>query len=150
MRASKKSHQNISIATEKKGKYCFFTWAPNSIVCCQIWLKFKLIQAFIHVLLTCKKGEHPIENEDARVDTKLYIDFSNAQEQIIPESVVRFCRDSNPFKHLCMSSIPTRKKKNKSKIKALDWPRHFSYFKSVEIFPDIQGQVTPQSAIGTA
>ena len=32
-------------------------------------LKFKLIQAFMHVLDTCKNGEDPIKNEGARVFT---------------------------------------------------------------------------------
>ena len=32
-----------------------------------IWLKFKLIQAFMHVLLTCKNADDRIKNEGARV-----------------------------------------------------------------------------------
>ena len=32
--------------------------------------KFELIQAFIHVLLTCKNEEDPIKNEGARVFTR--------------------------------------------------------------------------------
>ena len=41
----------------------------NSAVSGRIWLKFKLIQAFMHALLCCKNEEDPIENEDARVLT---------------------------------------------------------------------------------
>ena len=58
--------------------------AANSVVYCQIWLKYKLIQAFKHVLITCKNKEDPIENEGARAATILYVDFSDAQGQIIP------------------------------------------------------------------
>ena len=35
-----------------------------------IWLKFELIQAFMHVLDTCKNEEDPIKNEGARVFTR--------------------------------------------------------------------------------
>ena len=34
------------------------------------------------VLVTCKYEEDPIKNEGARVDTTLYSNFSDAQEQI--------------------------------------------------------------------
>ena len=33
------------------------------------------------------------------------------------------------------------------KIKALEWPQHFSHYKSMGIFPDAQGQLTPQSEV---
>ena len=32
--------------------------------------KFELIQVFMHVLITCKNEEHPIENEGTRVFTR--------------------------------------------------------------------------------
>ena len=35
-----------------------------------IWSKFKLIQAFMHVLLTCKNEVDQIKNEGARVFTR--------------------------------------------------------------------------------
>ena len=37
----------------------------------------------IVVLLTCKNEDDPIKNEGARVFTTLYIDFSDAQGQVI-------------------------------------------------------------------
>ena len=39
----------------------------------------KLIRDIMVVLLTCKYEENPIKNEGARVLTRLYIDFSDAQ-----------------------------------------------------------------------
>ena len=45
------------------------------------------IQAFMVVLVTCKIEEDPIKNESARVVATLYINFSDAQGQIIPELV---------------------------------------------------------------
>ena len=40
------------------------------------------------VLVTCKNEKDPIENDSARVVTRLNIDFSDAQGQITLESVV--------------------------------------------------------------
>ena len=44
--------------------------ADNSRVGGGIWPKFKLIQAFMHVLLTCKNEVDQIKNEGARVFTR--------------------------------------------------------------------------------
>ena len=40
------------------------------------------------VLVTCKYEEDPIKNEGAKVLTRLYIDFSEAQGQETPQSLV--------------------------------------------------------------
>ena len=40
------------------------------------------------VLFTCKYEEDPIKKEGARVLTRLYIDFSGAQGQVTPQSLV--------------------------------------------------------------
>ena len=52
------------------------------------------------VLHTCKNEEDPIKNEDARVLTRLYVVFSDAQGQLTPQSVVESCRISNSSKLL--------------------------------------------------
>ena len=44
--------------------------ADNSAVSGRNWPKFKLIQAFMHVLYTCKNEEDPVKNEVARVATR--------------------------------------------------------------------------------
>ena len=44
--------------------------AYNSGVGGGIWPKFELIQAFMHVLLTCKNEDDRIKNEEARVFTR--------------------------------------------------------------------------------
>ena len=43
--------------------------AANSIVSGGIWPKFKLIQAFMHVLITCKYEKDPIKNSRENVMT---------------------------------------------------------------------------------
>ena len=60
------------------------------------------------VLVTCKNEEDPIKNEGAGVFTALYIDFSNAQRQVTPESVVGSGRNLNSFKLSCISLLPAR------------------------------------------
>ena len=62
---------------------------PKSAV--EFCRKFKLIQAFIVVLVTCKNEEDPIKNEGGRVLTSLSFDFSDAQGQLTPKSVAEFC-----------------------------------------------------------
>ena len=99
------------------------------------------------VLLTCKNKEVTIENEGARVITTLYIDFSDAQGQITLESVVVSSRNWNSSKLSCMSSLPTRMKMIHTKMKELECSQDFSHYKSMGIFPDAQGQLTPQSLV---
>ena len=77
--------------------------------------------------------------------TRLNIDILDAQGQITPESVVVSSRNLSSSKLLCMSSLPARIKMIESKMKELEWSQHFSHFKSMGIFPEAQGQLTPQS-----
>ena len=41
--------------------------------------------------VACKNEEDPIKNEGARVVTTLFIDFSDAQGQLTPKSVMESC-----------------------------------------------------------
>ena len=68
--------------------------AANPTVLGRIWLKFKLIQDIIDVLVTCKYGEDMIKNEGARVQTRLNEVFSDAQGQLTPKSAAEFCPNS--------------------------------------------------------
>ena len=71
---------------------------PKSAV--EFCRNFKLIQAFIVVLVTCKNEEDPIKNEGGRVLTSLLFDFSDAQGQLTPKSAAEFCPNSNSSKLL--------------------------------------------------
>ena len=99
------------------------------------------------VLLTCKNEEEPIKNRGARVFTTLYINFSDAQGQITLELVVVFCPNLNSSKLLCMSLLPARMRMIESKMKELECSQDFSHCKSMGIFPDAQGQLTPKSLV---
>ena len=79
--------------------------------------------------------------------TTLYIDFSDAHGQITLESVVVSSRNWNLSKLSCMSSLLTRMKMINTKMKELECSQDFSHYKSMGIFPDAQGQLTPQSFV---
>ena len=87
----------VSIAMEKKWLLRFFrcSRAANSIVSDGIWPKFKLIQAFMHVLITCKYEMNPIKNSQENVMTlfsplKVYGNFfrcSRAANSVVHDRI---------------------------------------------------------------
>ena len=100
------------------------------------------------LLIACKNKGDPIKNEGARVVTTLFINFSDAQGQLTPKSVMESCRNSNPSKLLWLVLLSARMKKINLKMKVLEWSQHFSHYKSMGIFPDAQGQLTHMSLVG--
>ena len=101
----------------------------------------------MNVLVTCKYEEDPIKNEGARVDTTLYSNFSDAQGQITLVLVSVSGRNLNSSKLSCMSPLPARMRMIDSKMKELECSQDFSHYKSMGIFPDAQGLLTPQSLV---
>ena len=99
------------------------------------------------VLITCKYEEDPIKNRGARVFTTLYVNFSDAQGQITLESAVVSGRNLNLSKLSCIISLPARMRMIESKMKELECSQDYSHYKSMVIFPDAQGQLTPQSLV---
>ena len=97
--------------------------------------------------MDCKYEEDPIKNEGARVVTTLYSNFSDAQGQITLVLVSVSGRNLNSSKLSCMSSLPARMRMIDSKMKELECSQDFSHYKSMGIFPDAQGQLTPQSLV---
>ena len=67
--------------------------------------------------------------------------------QITLESVVVSSRNWNSSKLSCMSLLPTRMEMIHTKMEELEWSQHFSHYKSVWIFQEAQGQLTPQSLV---
>ena len=76
-----------------------------------IGVNFELMRNIMVVLLICKNEEEPIKNECVRVLTKLYINFSDTQGQLTPQSVVESSRNSNSSKLLWLSFLSAKKKK---------------------------------------
>ena len=79
--------------------------------------------------------------------TTLNIIFSGTQGQITLDFVVAPGRNLNSSKLSCMSSLPARMRMIDSKMKELECSQDFSHYKSMGIFPDAQGQLTPQSFV---
>ena len=77
------------------------------------------------------------------IEQKLNSDISRAV------TLLQICQNSNSSKLSCMSLIPARMKKIQLKMKALECSQDFSHYKSMGIFPDAQGQLTPQSLVGS-
>ena len=121
--------------------------AANSAVLGPIWPNFELVRDVIDVLVTCKYEEDRIKNRGTRVFTTLYVNFSDAQGQITLKSVVVSGRNLNSSKLSCMFSLPARMRMIESKMKELECSKDFSHYKSMGIFPDAQGQLTPKSFV---
>ena len=54
--------------------------------------------------------------------------FPDAQGQLTHKSLIGSCRISNPFEILWFFLLPKRKKKNKSKMKELEWSQDFPHY----------------------
>ena len=79
--------------------------------------------------------------------TTLYIKFSDKQGQITLVLVAVSGRNLKSSKLSCMSSLLARMRLIKSKMKELECSQDFSHYKCMGIFPDAQGQLTPQSLV---
>ena len=101
----------------------------------------------MNIRVTCNYEEDPIKNDGARVVKTLYSNFSDAQGQITLVLVSISGRNLNSSKLSCMSSLPARMRMIDSKMKELECSQDFSHYKSMGIFPDAQGQLTPQSLV---
>ena len=98
-------------------------------------------------LAAYKNEEDPIKNERARVVTTLFINFSDAQGERTPKSVMESCPNSNSSELLWLVLLSARMKKIHPIMKVLEWSQHFSHYKSMGIFPDAQGQLTHKSLV---
>ena len=72
--------------------------------------EIKLVRAFMSVLVTSNFDDDSIKNKQASMEApfphyKSIGNFSDAQGQLTPQSVVRSCQNSNSFEVLCMSSL---------------------------------------------
>ena len=98
-------------------------------------------------LVAFKNEEDPIKNEGARVVTTLFINFSDAQGELTPKSVMEYCPNSISSELLWWVLLSARMKKIHLKMKVLEWSQPFSHYKSMGIFPDTQGQLTHKSLV---
>ena len=98
------------------------------------------------VLLTCKMKKIRSKNRGARVFTTLNINFSGTQGQItgVGGGIWPKFELIQAFMHVL---VPARMRMIDSKMKELECSQDFSHYKSMGIFPDAQGQLTPQSFV---
>ena len=71
-------------------------------------------------LVACKNDEDPIENEGARVVTTLFINFSDAQGELTPSSMMESCPNSNSSELLWLVLLSARMKKIHLNMKVLE------------------------------
>ena len=93
--------------------------------------KFELIQAFMHVLDTCKMKKIQLKMKalECSQDFSHYKSmgiFPDAQGQLTPQSLVRSNQISNSVETLWLSSLPAKMKKIRSKIEALECSQHYT------------------------
>ena len=67
------------------------------------------------VLVPCKNKEEPIKNEGARVVTTLFIDFSDAQGQLTPKSVMESCQISKLVQAFMVGLVTCKNEEDPSK-----------------------------------
>ena len=60
--------------------------------------------------------------------------FPDAQGQLTHKSLVGSCRISIPIRDLWLSLLPARIKKNKSKMKELEWSQDFPHYNPMAAF----------------
>ena len=118
--------------------------AAYSVVCGRILPNFKLSQALIYVIITCKYEKDPIKNNRDKVATP----FFKLKHYLLPwKPVVGSGRISNSSKLSCMLSLPASMKRIRSRLTEKKWRPGFSHYKPMEIFSDVQGQLTLQSVV---
>ena len=91
------------------------------------------------VLHTCKNEDDLIKNEGARVLTRLYDTFSDAQGHLTLKSAAEFCPNSNSSKLLKLASLPAKMKKIQSKMKELESNKIFPIISLWEFFQTLKG-----------
>ena len=118
--------------------------AANSAVLGQIWLKFELVRDIIDDMVTCKYEEDPIKNEGARVLTR-YV-FSDAQGQLTKVSggiLPKF----ELLQAFIVVLVTCKNEEDPIKNEGARVLTRFPHYKSMGIFLDAQGQLTPQSLV---
>ena len=104
-----------------------------------IWSNFKLIQALMYVIITCKYEKDPIKNSREKVETsfshyKPMGIFLDVQGQLTPQPVVRASRNSNLSELSCMSSLPASMKRIGWKTAKKKWRHRFLHYNPMEAF----------------
>ena len=137
-----------SKATEKRWRHHFPHYKSMGAFCCHghqsfdpICLKTLCSLSTPPVMLHIKfDKDWPSGLRDIQVrKCKIFV----IQGQVTPKWVVWSGPKSNLCQLLCLSWLPATLMMIRSKMNKLAWRQHFSYYKSMGIFLDAQGQLTP-------
>ena len=99
------------------------------------------------VLVSCKNEEDPIKNEGAIVFTTVYSNFSDAQGQITLELVGGIWPKFELILAFMQCLVTCKNEDDRIKMKELECSQDFSHYRSMGIFPDTQGQLTPPQSL---
>ena len=104
-----------------------------------IWPNFKLIQALMYFIITCKYEKDLIKKSREKVETsfshyKHMGIFSDAQGQLTLQWVVQSGRNSNSSKLSCMSSLPASMKRIGRKTAEKKWRHRFLHYNPMGAF----------------
>ena len=121
--------------------------ATNSEVSSGILPKLELIQAFIVVLVTCKNEEYPNKNEGARVLTRLYDVFFRRSRATNSEVSGGILPKFELIQAFIVVLITCKNEEDPIKNEGTRVLTRFPHYKSIGIFLDAQGQLTPQSLV---
>ena len=100
--------------------------AAISIIDDVIWLKFKLIQAFVGVLLRARRKK--IHSKINALEWSQHFSHYKSKE-IVPDArgqLTLIWQDFEPIRDFMVGLVFTRLKKIQSKITASEWSQHYS------------------------
>ena len=98
----------------------------------------------MHVIIACKYEKDQMKNSREKVETPF---FPSLPYLLTWKPVVGSGRISNSSKLSCMLSLPANMKRIRSRTAEKKWRHHFSHYKPIGIFLDVQGQLTPLATI---
>ena len=98
------------------------------------------------LVVTCQDEEDPIKIEALECSQHSISIFRPARADYSGVGS-GIWRNLNESKLSYMSSLPARMRMIDSKMKELECSQDFSHYKSMGIFSDAQGQLTPQSLV---
>ena len=98
----------------------------------------------MHVIVTCNYENEHMKNSQEKLETL----FFQSLPYLLPwKPVFGSSRISNSSKLSCVLSLPASLKRIRLRTAEKKWRHHFSHYKPMGIFPDFQGQLTPQSVV---
>ena len=115
-----------------------------------MWPKFKLIQALMYVLVTCRNEEDQIKNERARVVTKFspiisLLEFFQTLKTAYSAGLGRIWPNFVLVRDFIVILVICKNEEDPIKMKALEWSQHFPHYNLWEIHVAMETRVLIRS-----